>query len=251
MIQKDIQIREVSGVAEFNRCIELQRAAFNLPDLEISPLRHFIVTNNCGGFTLGAFTEEKLVGFVHHLVAVKNSEIIGYSHMAAIAPEAQNSGIGARLKWAQREKALAENVRFIKWTFEPMQSRNAHFNLNRLGATVGSYAENYYGTDYNTNSANFGEPLGIDSDRLFAGWELDSERVRAFERGETPEFNNEIAAIIEIPADWAALVKNEPRKARSEQLRVRREFQTAFAANLICGKFERGENYSKYLLYKS
>lgn len=249
--ESEIIIREVSGIKEFRRCIELQRAAFQLPDLEISPLRHFIVTNNCGGFTLGAFAGEKLVGFVHHLIAVKSSEIIGYSHMAAIAPDFQNAGIGAKLKWAQRAKALAQGARFVKWTFDPMQSRNAHFNLNRLGAIVRSYAENYYGTDYTTTSENFGEPLGIDSDRLFADWRLDSEKVVAFERGETPAVSGEPIQIIEIPANWSELVKNEPEQARAEQMRVRQEFQNAFAENLICAKFERGEKSSKYLLYKS
>jgi predicted GNAT superfamily acetyltransferase len=249
--ESDMKIREVSDIEEFRRCIELQREAFNLPDLEISPLRHFIVTNNCGGFTLGAFVGKKLVGFVHHLIAVKASEIIGYSHMAAISPDFQNAGIGAKLKWAQRAKALAEGARFIKWTFDPMQSRNAHFNLNRLGATVRSYAENYYGTDYTTTSEKFGAPLGIDSDRLFADWRLDSERVKVCERGETPEISSEIVGFIEIPMNWSELVKNEPEKASAEQLRVRREFQNAFAENLICAKFERGEKSSKYLLYKS
>ncbi|HEX9929917.1 MAG TPA: GNAT family N-acetyltransferase [Pyrinomonadaceae bacterium] len=248
--EHNIKIREVSGVKEFNRCIELQRAAFNLPDLEISPLRHFIVTNNCGGFTLGAFAGERLVGFVHHLIAVKNGEIIGYSHMAAISPDFQNAGIGARLKWAQREKALSEGVKFIKWTFEPMQSRNAHFNLNRLGATVSTFAENYYGTDFNPASETIGEPIGLDSDRLFAYWRLDSERVRNFERGASAEIKSEIAKTIEIPANWSALVKNEPNKAREEQLRVRAEFQTAFAENLICARFERGAETSRYLLYR-
>ncbi|HEX8198706.1 MAG TPA: GNAT family N-acetyltransferase [Pyrinomonadaceae bacterium] len=248
--EHEIKIREVSGVKEFNRCIELQRAAFKLPDLEISPLRHFIVTNNCGGFTLGAFVEEELVGFVHHLAAIKNGEIIGYSHMAAISPDYQNAGIGARLKWAQREKALSQNVRFIKWTFEPMQSRNAHFNLNRLGATVSSYAENYYGTDYNPSSQNVSQPFGLDSDRLFADWQLGSERVQSFERGASGEIKSELAKVIEIPANWSSLVKNEPLKAREEQLRVRAEFQTAFAEKLICAKFERGAETSRYLLYR-
>jgi len=248
--EHDIKIREVSGVKEFNRCIELQRAAFNLPDLEISPLRHFIVTNSCGGFTLGAFVKNELVGFVHHLIAVKNGEIIGYSHMAAISPDFQNAGIGSRLKWAQREKALSQGTRFIKWTFEPMQPRNAHFNLNRLGATVSYYAENYYGTDYNPASQNVSEPFGLDSDRLFAGWQLDSERVKKIECGASAEIKSEIAKTIEIPANWSALVKNEPRKAREEQLRVRAEFQTAFAENLICAKFERGAEISRYLLYR-
>ncbi|MDQ4120624.1 MAG: GNAT family N-acetyltransferase [Acidobacteriota bacterium] len=248
--KQEIKIREVSGVEEFNRCIELQRAAFKLPDLEISPLRHFIVTNQCGGFTLGAFVENELVGFVHHLIAVKNGEIIGYSHMAAISPDFQNAGIGARLKWAQREKALSQGVKFIKWTFEPMQSRNAHFNLNRLGATVSSYAENYYGTDYNPASQNVSQPFGLDSDRLFADWRLDSERVKSFGRGEIPEIKSEPSKIIEIPANWSEIVKNDPLKAREEQLRVRAEFQAAFADNLICAKFERDAQSSRYLLYR-
>lgn len=246
----DIHIREVSGVKEFNRCIELQRAAFKLPDLEISPLRHFIVTNTCGGFTLGAFIKNELVGFVHHLTAVRNGEIIGYSHMAAISPDFQNAGIGARLKWAQREKALAQGVRFIKWTFEPMLPRNAHFNLNRLGATVSSYAENYYGTDYHVNFGHPAKPIGLDSDRLFAYWQLDSERVKSFERGEIPEIKSDIAKTIEIPANWSELVKNDPQTAREVQLRVRAEFQAAFADNLICAKFERGDETSRYLLYE-
>jgi predicted GNAT superfamily acetyltransferase len=250
-LKYDIKIREVSGVEGFQRCVELQRAAFKLPDLEISPLRHFIVTNSCGGFTLGAFVENELVGFVHHLIAVNNGEIIGYSHMAAISPDFQNAGIGARLKWAQREKALAQGVRFIKWTFEPMLPRNAHFNLNRLGATVGTYAENYYGTDYNVNFDPSAKPVGIDSDRLFAYWQLDSERVERFARGEMPKIKSGIAKIIEIPANFGALVKNEPLKAREEQLRVRTEFQTAFADNLICAKFERGDETSRYLLYRN
>ena len=248
--EHDIKIREVSGVKEFNRCIELQRAAFKLPDLEISPLRHFIVTNSCGGFTLGAFVESELVGFVHHLAAVRNGEVIGYSHMAAISPRFQNAGIGARLKWAQREKALSQGIRFIKWTFEPMLGRNAHFNLNRLGATVTTYAENYYGTDYHVNFESFGKHIGIDSDRLFAYWQLDSERVKSFQRGEIPEIKSEPAKTIEIPGNWSELVKNDPEKARAEQLRVRADFQTAFADNLICARFERGDETSRSLLYR-
>ncbi len=251
LIIMEIEIRPVKTIEEFRGCIELQRAAFNLPDLEISPLRHFIVTNNCGGLTLGAFAKERLIGFVHHLVALKGSEVIGYSHMTAIAPEFQNAGIGARLKWAQREKALERGQRFIKWTFDPMQSRNAHFNLNRLGAVIRSYAENYYGTDYNRAKDDSGERAHLDSDRLFAEWELDSTRVTAFAEGRQLAISGEPIRTIEIPADWSALVASDFEKARSEQLRVRREFQQAFAENLMCAGFERGAETSKYLLYRS
>src|SRR5207245_1366445 len=144
----DIEIREVTAIEEYNACIKLQREVFGLPDLEISPRRHLIVSHEAGGWTLGAFVEDKLAGFVHHLAAVRGDEIFGYSHMMAVADEYQNRGIGARLKWAQRARALSEGRDFITWTFEPMRPRNAHFNLNRLGVVVRSYAVNFYGTDY-------------------------------------------------------------------------------------------------------
>src|SRR5437773_3579451 len=109
-----VEVREVSSIEEYDTCIELQRAAFGLPDLEISPRRHLIVSRMAGGWTLGAFAESKLIGFVHHLAAVKGSEIFGYSHMMAVDPAYQNHGVGAQLKWAQRERALEEGRTFIK-----------------------------------------------------------------------------------------------------------------------------------------
>lgn len=247
-----IEIREVQQIEEFRDCVKLQRAAFNLPDLEISPLRHFVVSTNAGGFTLGAFAEGRLVGFVHHLVALKNKEVIGYSHMTAIDPAFQNAGIGGQLKWAQREKALALGQRFIKWTFDPMQSRNAHFNLNRLGTLIRNYAENYYGTDYNQTSDNFITPANLDRDRLFAEWELDSQRVASFAMGEQLTSADKPVCTIKIPTNWKALIEADIEKARSEQLRVRSEFKKAFAENLICAGFERGAGEtSQYLLYQS
>jgi predicted GNAT superfamily acetyltransferase len=146
---EEIQIRECTSIEEFDSCVALQKEAFGLPDLEISPRRHLIVSRRAGGWTLAAFTGERMIGFVHHLAAVRpNNEVYGYSHMMAVAKDYQNKGIGARLKWAQREKALSEGRTFIKWTWDPMQSRNAHFNLNRLGVTVDTYIDNFYGTDY-------------------------------------------------------------------------------------------------------
>ena len=169
----DLEIREVSSIEEYDACIKLQRAVFGLPDLEISPRRHLIVSRQAGGWTLGAFNEGRLVGFVHHLAAVRGDEVFGYSHMMAVAAEYQNRGVGAQLKWAQRARALSEGRDFIRWTFEPLRLRNAHFNLNRLGVVIREYAVNFYGTDYVTNPVEKAAGAnGIDSDRLFASWDL-------------------------------------------------------------------------------
>ena len=248
----EIQIRECTTIAEFDQCIRLQREAFALPDLEISPRRHLIVSRRAGGWTLGAFIAGEMVGFVHHLVAVREKdEIIGYSHMMAVARAFQNKGVGARLKWAQRERALTEGRRFIKWTWDPMQARNAHFNLNRLGVTVRSYAVNFYGTDYIPIPREGGDNTGIDSDRLFADWQLDSDRVAALAAGRAPENASAPAATIEIPTNWPALIQSDARSARREQLRVRAEFEEAFAAGLACAGFQRDEARPRYLLYES
>jgi predicted GNAT superfamily acetyltransferase len=251
----DIVIRECLAIDELDNCVRLQREVFGLPELEISPRRHLIVSRQAGGWTLGAFVQSgkdwRLVGFVHHLAAVRGSEIFGYSHMMAVDPEYQNRGVGAKLKWSQRERAVQEGRSFIKWTWDPMQARNAHFNLNRLGVTVSSYAQNFYGTDYVTSPAlTGGVPAGIDSDRLFAEWQLQSRRVTDLARGldANGEMTIKPQAMVSIPAEWTKLCREDPGRARQEQLRVRNEFQKAFASGLVAAGFERSA--ACYLLYK-
>jgi predicted GNAT superfamily acetyltransferase len=251
---EEIEIRECVAIDELDSCVRLQREVFGLPDLEISPRRHLIVSRQAGGWTLGAFVNERVVGFVHQLAAVRgDDEIFGYSHMMAVDPNFQNQGIGARLKWSQRERAIREGRSFIKWTWDPMQARNAYFNLNRLGVTVSSYAENLYGTDYATDPTLTGAaPAGIDSDRLFADWQLNWRRVADLANGvlafETVPVKADGA--IDIPAKWTKLCREHPEAAKREQLRVRGEFQQAFAAGLVAAGFERAAEQPRYLLYQ-
>jgi predicted GNAT superfamily acetyltransferase len=246
----DVEIREVLSIEEYDACIKLQRAVFGLPDLEISPRRHLIVSRQAGGWTLGAFNKGRLVGFVHHLAAVHGDEIFGYSHMMAVAADYQNRGVGAQLKWAQRARALSEGRDFIKWTFEPLRARNAHFNLNRLGVVIRGYAVNFYGTDYVTNPAEKAAgATGMDSDRLFASWELNSPRVEAFAAG--LEFQLGIPdEVIEIPGHYSALLKSDPDTAKREQLRVREEFLAALSSGLVCRAFDRNSDRPGYLFYR-
>ena len=244
-----MEIRQVRSIEEYDACVRLQREVFGLPDLEISPRRHLIVSEQAGGWTLGAFADGKLVGFVHHLAAVHENEIFGYSHMMAVAAEFQNQGVGTRLKWAQRERALREGRTFIKWTFEPVRARNAHFNLNRLGVVVKAYAVNFYGTDYSTNPAEKGSIRGMDSDRLFASWELKATRVEAFSRRE--EFPlGEAERAIEIPADFSSLIESDPEAAKREVLRVRAEFVKTLSDGFVCRAFDRESSRPRYLFYR-
>jgi predicted GNAT superfamily acetyltransferase len=252
----EITIRECTSIEEFDHCVLLQRDVFGLPDLEISPRRHLIVSRQAGGWTLGAFAEDRLVGFVHHLTGVRNgNEVFGYSHMMAVDREYQNKGVGARLKWSQRARALEEGRDFIKWTWDPMQARNAHFNLNRLGVTVSSYGKNFYGTDYPTSPLpEPGQTPGIDSDRLFAGWQIRSDRVERLGKGESVPITATPDARIRIPSDWTTLLKSDPKRANEALLRTRSEFQENFNKGLVCAGFERGDGKTsepQYLLYRS
>ncbi len=241
-----ITIREVETVEELQGCVDLQRKVFGTPDLETSPVRHLVVTKFAGGFTLGAFDEGKMIGFVLSVPMFKELTRAFYSHMTAVDPAYQNHGIGAKLKWAQRSRALAENVKYIKWTFQPVQARNAFFNLERLGATIKTYQPNFYGTDYLAS-----ETRGIDSDRLFADWFLDSPKVVALAEGESFQENSEVVRRIEIPNDWNELVSENIAAAIAEQERIKREFQQAFAENLVCKGFEKSEMKPAYLLYRN
>src|SRR5215218_6833547 len=212
---EETTVRECTTIEEFDRCVQLQREAFGLPDLELSPRRHLIVSRRAGGWTLGAFAGDRMVGFVHHLAAVHGSEISVYSHVMAVAKDYQNKGVGARLKWAQRQRALGEGRAFIKWTWDPMRARNAHFNLNRLGATVDTYAENFYGIDYDDPALT--ERTGLPSDRLFATWNLNSPRVVALAAGAAAPVEAKPVMTVAIPAEWIALVKQDASRARDEQ----------------------------------
>jgi predicted GNAT superfamily acetyltransferase len=249
-MEKEIEIRECSTLEELAECVQLQRDVFALPEVELSPVRHFIVTKNAGGFTLGAYDGARLAGFVLSVPAFLRGEQAFYSHMTGVRPEYQSHGIGARLKWAQRERALSDGVNHIKWTFEPIKARNAYFNLEKLGAVVLEYQPNFYGTDYGTAPEIAGQKFGLASDRLFAEWDLKSPKVEALAAGEGFVEAREPDAKIEIMNDWLALVETDPRAALAEQMRIRGEFEAAFAEGMVGRGFRRDDERPTYLLYK-
>lgn len=241
----NIIIRECATFEELSDCVQLQRDVFALPDIEISPVRHLIVTRNAGGFTLGAFVDGKLIGFVLSVPAFLYGQKAVYSHMTAVSQEFQSYGVGAKLKWAQRERALADGIKFIKWTFQPVQARNAFFNLEKLGVIVKHYEPNFYGTDYPDPNVN----IGLDSDRHFAEWHLESEKVNALSKGEKYESLTKRNVPSKYQNNWNQLVKTDLKHAADEQNRIKAEFTKAFAEGLVCRGFIRDEIHPKYLLY--
>jgi predicted GNAT superfamily acetyltransferase len=249
MGRKEIKIEECRSLESLKECVRLQREVFSLPEIELSPVRHFIVTNNAGGFTLGAFYKNELVGFCLSVPAVLYDEKAYYSHMTAVDANFQGLGIGARLKWKQREIAIEKGVQYIKWTFQPVMARNAFFNLEKLGVLVRKYKPNFYGTDYAT-SAGRDKQTGLDSDRLICEWHLQSKKVLALAKGDSFDEERKVVGFVETVNNWTELVKTDPPKAIERQNQIKKGFQKQFSEGLICRGFERNEISPNFLFYK-
>lgn len=175
-----IELRVVSTLDEMHECVELQRVTWGDAFDDIVGSSVLQVSQKVGGFLGGAFTEERLVGFVYSLFGRFDGEISHWSHMLAVHPSARGEGLGRRLKLFQREALLEDDIKTMFWTFDPLVARNAHLNLNRLGATIHAYVPNMYG-------AETGSPLhgGGETDRFIARWDLESHRTRWALEGET------------------------------------------------------------------
>jgi len=219
----EISIRKCTTLEEFHRCVELQREIWGEEDLEVEPATMFVVSANTGGQVLGAFEGERMVGYTLAVIGVKgDGKIYLHSHMTGVKEDCRNRGVGRMLKLFQREEALGRGIRLIEWTFDPLETRNAYFNLNRLGAICRRYVPNLYGI---TTS-----PLhrGLATDRLVAEWHLDSARVVAAIGGLSKEPPEE-PAVIGLPAELEAWKKEGSERLGGVQARAREAFLKWFA----------------------
>src|SRR5262249_54908975 len=140
-------LRDLHTADEYQQVIDLQYTVWGFTDTnDIVTLPVFIITVKRGGILIGAFDEdERMVAFVFSVVGLKNGRAMQWSHMLAVLPEYREGGLGRRLKLAQRERTLDQGLDLIEWTFDPLQSLNAHFNFTRLGVVSDEYARNVYG----------------------------------------------------------------------------------------------------------
>src|SRR5262245_14325433 len=174
VIIPEYAIRQCDTLKEFEACVQMQRDIWEYSDIDVTPLRSYVATRSSGGVTLRAFgSVNELLGMAHALAAFDEKlRPYYYSQMLAVEPRLQDAGIGVRLKLAQRDHAFKTGVPLIKWTFDPLQSRNAYLNIVKLGGVVRRYCANFYGTN---SSSVFHR--GMDTDRLFIEWWARSPRV--------------------------------------------------------------------------
>src|ERR1700734_4370133 len=139
----EIEVRHCESLAEYDKCVKLE---LNTWGEQITvPSAIFVVAHHTGGQILGAFDRGRMVGFTLALAGTRGGKAFLHSHMTAVLPEYQNRGVGRRLKLFQRMDALKNGMPLVEWTFDPLELKNAHFNLNRLGAVVARCIPNCYG----------------------------------------------------------------------------------------------------------
>src|SRR5690349_19043129 len=130
---KNISIRDLSSIDDLRHLREVEREVWGLADEDVLPLTLAVACRAAGNSFLGAFDQNKLVGFAFGFFGREHGRTTIHSHMLAVLESYRQLDLGYKLKLAQRERALALGVREITWTYDPLQSRNAHFNIAKLG----------------------------------------------------------------------------------------------------------------------
>ena len=236
-----VEIRPLTGLDDFQRCVELQKIIWGFDDVDVVPLRLFVVAMKIGGQVFGAFDAKEMIGFVMAVPGYRNGRIYMHSHMAAVLPDYQSHGIGRQLKLKQREDALVRGIDLLEWTFDPLAFRNAHFNIERLGAIMRRYVRNQYGR---TSSPLHG---GLPTDRLVAEWWLRAPRVEAVVRGAKVPHPTDAVRLL-VPAALHEVKKTDMAAAEKMQGEVRRQFEEWFGRGYAVIGFESDQTGGTFLL---
>lgn len=239
-----VEVRHCHGLEEWQQCAQLEKEVWGFD--ECVPLPIYVVAAEAGGQVLGAFLEGELVGFT---VAVAGLHSRGgkltpflHSHMTAVRSEHRDRGIGRQLKLFQRQDALSRGIRLVEWTFDPLEMRNAHFNLMRLGAVARRLIPNCYGITSSELHCR------MPTDRLVAEWWLEAPRVTRLLGGKTASRPEGAVQSILVPARMEEWRRDDRDKAIAEQARIAGEFQKWFAQGFVATAVENTPDGGAYLL---
>lgn len=209
----NLAIRDITVLEEVHAVEQLQKETWGIGELEVVPATQFIAAIAAGGQLIGAWDEQTLVGFAYGLVGFVHGKMFHHSHMLAVKPGYQNLDVGYRLKLAQRERVLAQGIREMNWTFDPLQSRNAHFNFRKLGVTSDSYRIDFYGPETST----FLRELG--TDRLWVTWDLTGDRERRASKAAGP-------LLVEVGSNGAPRQRDFDLRAPNVSIAIPRDINT-------------------------
>jgi predicted GNAT superfamily acetyltransferase len=234
-----VHIKFFSELEQFDQCVALEEAVWGYDPGDIIPRRVFLLASRIGGQVLGAFNDDspdaKPIGFAMALPGYRNGSAYLHSHMVGVLPEHRNRGIAYALKLAQREDAIARGFDLMEWTFDPLEIKNAHLNIAKLGAIVRRYQHNFYGPS--------SSPLqgGLPTDRIYAEWWLRSKRVESALRNDPLPID--VLGRVDVPSEiyaWKA-ARSQHDEALGLQARNASALETAFASHLAVVGYERND----------
>src|ERR1041385_919871 len=266
-----IVLRDIDSVSDMHQVEVLEKEIWGCDDLDVLPATMLSASREVGGVLVGAYNDQSLVGFVYGFPGLEDGEVTHHSHMLAVKPTQRNLNLGYRLKLAQRDRVLAQNIKRITWTFDPLQSLNAYFNFNKLGVVANKYKVNFYGESTTSFLHQFG------TDRLWVSWMIQSDRVNRRLNNQSSEsiFTSELPRLvqvrngepiasesvkfagdpyvtIEIPSDINALQQKDPRLALRWREITRAAFTAAISSDYLVQDFFRGqrgeESFGVYVL---
>lgn len=242
-VMKRFHIEPLTTMEQFERCVVLQLEVWGYSDGDLIPRRVFLVAQRIGGQVIGAFDGETIIGFAMGLPGYRNGYAYIHSHMLAVLPQYRNMGLGKKLKLAQRDDALARGFDLMEWTFDPLEIKNAHLNIAKLGAICRRYQADFYGPS--------SSPLqgGLPTDRLYAEWWLKSPRVIAALHGESRAV--EVQERVTVPNSIYQWKQNADERAKAQRVQGdnRKAFYDAFQRQLAVVDYERdAEGNGQFLL---
>jgi predicted GNAT superfamily acetyltransferase len=261
----DFDIRPLTTLSDFHAAEEVTRAAWDSDDIDIVPLHIMLTMAKNGGVALGAFAQDRLVGFVLGFLGTSQRygpeapaavKLKHCSHMLGILPDWQSRGVGYALKVAQREAVLNQGLRLITWTYDPLESKNARLNIAKLGAVCNTYIVDLYG------ELNDDLNRGLATDRFQVDWWIAARRTETrltrqrpplklqhyldvgtpvinavqWDDRDLPVCHNPIEPpaadrfLVEFPADFQAVRRTDPALALRWRLHLRAICTAAFAS---------------------
>ncbi|HSZ60488.1 MAG TPA: hypothetical protein VK828_01740 [Terriglobales bacterium] len=210
-VAQQIAIRDLKSIEDLAQLKALEKEVWGMADEDTLPLTLAIALKAAGNIFVGAFEtekdgksktqKEKMVGFAFGFLGREHGQVILHSHMLAVLDQYRHLDLGSRLKQAQRERAMAMGIHEMTWTFDPLQSRNAHFNFAKLGVVSDTYKLDFYGPETSSMLHRNG------TDRLWVRWMLGSRRVRDRLSGKNPNARTETLDALRL---LAPLVRFDP-----------------------------------------
>lgn len=237
-----IEVRLCHTLAEYEDCLRLEQITWGTGILV--PTAIFVVAQETGGQIIGAFDKKEMIGFTMALAAIHEGRPSLHSHMTAVLEPYRDKGVGRALKLFQRQEALSRGIHLVEWTYDPLELKNARFNIMRLGAIIRRQIPNCYGI---TDS-----PLhkGMPTDRLVAEWWLDSPRVNRIVSAKTSGESNAYAHAtrISIPNNISDLRTSNKEAAEKIQTQIREQFESNFASKMVVTAIDSNPTTTDYIL---